>query len=254
VQRTVRLAWALALLLVACQGAPSGSPGVPGTSIPDGSDPPAGTPAGSAAPSGPGSSAPPAGSPIASLLTAEIGNAAFILPADGPDGSAYVMPAAGTRAADGTLVLVIVWFGVVNTPPTITVATSADGATWDVGTDPILEGLDIGFSDPGPIPSAIVQLEDGSWQLYGWASANASGTAFLTWRSSAPSLDGPWVLDGDALLHAGPALDWDSFMTAPGSLLLADDGFSMWFEGEPPGSSIRGEIGLATSADGLTWT
>ncbi len=164
------------------------------------------------------------------------------------------MPAAGTRAADGTLVLVTVWFGAGNEPPAITISTSADGTTWDVGMDHILQGLAIGFDDPGPIPSAIVQLEDGSWQLYGWASANATGSAFLTWRTSAPSLDGPWVLDGDGLLEAGPALDWDSFQAAAGSVLRTDDGYAMWFEGELPGSSVRGDIGLATSADGLAWT
>jgi hypothetical protein len=165
-----------------------------------------------------------------------------------------MLPAAAARAADGGLVLVIVWFGAGNEPPRITISTSADGRTWDVGMDHIFEGLEIGFDDPGPIPSAIVQLDDGSWQLYGWASANASGSAFLTWRTSAPSLEGPWVLDGDDLLDAGPALDWDSFMAAAGSVLRTDDGFAMWFEGEPPGSSLRGDIGLATSPDGLAWT
>jgi hypothetical protein len=247
--RTVLFAGLLACLLGACQPGPSSSPASTAATTPAATPGPVVSPA----PSGAGATE-PAGSPIATRVTAEIGAEPFLLPADGPEGSVYAMPAAGTRAADGTVVLVIVWFGAGTEPPTITVSTSDDGATWDVGQDHILEGLEIGFDDPGPIPSAIVQLEDGSWQLYGWASANATGSAFLTWRTSAPSLDGPWVLDGDALLDAGPALDWDSFLAGAGSVLRTDDGFAMWFEGEPPGSSVRGDIGLATSADGLTWT
>ncbi len=242
-RRTLVVAGLLAGVVSACQS-PAASPGIGSPEIT--------APASSGA--SPAAATVPPGTPVASLLTAEVRPEPFLGPADGPEGSRYVMPAAGARAADGTLVLVTVWFGAGNEPPTITISTSTDGTTWEVGKDHILEGLEIGFDDPGPIPTAIVELEDGSWQLYGWASANATGSAFLTWRTSAPSLGGPWVLDSDALLEAGPALDWDSFQAGAGSVLRTDDGFAMWFEGEPPGSSVRGGIGLATSADGLTWT
>ena len=243
--RSTLSAAVLALTIGACQPAPATSPAPASPTPTQGAvaSPSAGSPAPSPAPvvsTGP------------SPFTVELASEPFLLPEEGPAGSVWVMPSAGARAADGMLVLVIVWF-VTDELPKVTISTSTDGTTWDVGKSHIFEGLEIGFNDPGPIPSAIVQLDDGTWQLYGWASANAGGSAFITWRTSAPALTGPWSLDGTDLLGAGPAGDWDSFMVGAGSVLRTDAGFSMWFEGEPPGSSTRGDIGLATSTDGLTW-
>ncbi len=237
----------VAAVAAGCQAGPAAS--APSGTQPIEASPGASRPTGTATATGA-----PAGTPVASLFRVEVAAEPLLVPADGPAGSAYVMPAAGTRAQDGTLVLVIVWFHAGDERPTVALATSADGTTWDVGTTHVLGELAIGHDNPGPIPAAIVELDDGSWQMYGWASANASGTAFLTWRTSAPALGGPWALDGEELLAPGPAGDWDSFYVSAGSVLRTDDGFAMWFEGEPPGSSSRGDIGLATSTDGLAWT
>jgi hypothetical protein len=43
-------------------------------------------------------------------------------------------------------------------------------------------------------------------------------------------------------------------MAAIGTAQFSGGEYLLWYEGEPPGSSIRGDIGLATSADGLAWT
>ena len=43
-------------------------------------------------------------------------------------------------------------------------------------------------------------------------------------------------------------------MAAAAGVLRIEEGFAMWYEGEQPGSSNRGDIGLATSTDGLAWT
>jgi hypothetical protein len=42
-------------------------------------------------------------------------------------------------------------------------------------------------------------------------------------------------------------------MAVAASVEREGDGYRMWFEGEAPGSEVRGDIGLATSADGLAW-
>lgn len=239
---------ALVGVLAACQAAPAAtptaSPASPGTA--------AGSSATGASPAA--ATAIPAASPAAQLFDVEVADTPFLVPADGPEGSRWPMPAAGTRAADGTLVLVVVWFADGGSPPRTTIATSVDRTAWDVGTEHVFGDLEIGAPDPGPIPGAIVQLADGTWQIYGWVATNSSGTAFSSWRTSAPSLAGPWALDGIELLPSAPAGDWDSYMTAPGSVLPTEDGFAMWYEGEPPGSSNRGDIGLAASTDGLGWT
>ena len=118
----------------------------------------------------------------------------------------------------------------------------------------ILASLNIGFNDPGPIPTAILQLDDGTWQLYGWASADSSGARFLSWRVSAPDLEGPWALDATDLLANGPGGSWDSFMATIATVQRGPEGYLAWYEGEPPGSTNRGDIGVATSPDGLAWT
>lgn len=228
----VAFAVAVAATLLACQSTPTPAPSSPG--------PPASAGAG--------------GSAFPSRFSVEVADAPFLRPSDGPDGSLWVTPAAGTRDRDGNLVLVIVWFDDGSSAPRITIATSPDGTAWNVGKSPILGDLDIGHPAPGPIPTAILQLDDGSWQLYGWAAEDASGSALWSWRTSAPSLDGPWKLDAEEILGPGPAGEWDSQVAAAGSVLRTDDGFAMWYEGEPPGSTNRGDIGLATSADGLTWS
>jgi hypothetical protein len=32
-----------------------------------------------------------------------------------------------------------------------------------------------------------------------------------------------------------------------------DAGFTAWYEGQPPGSNLRGDLGVAMSTDGLSW-
>lgn len=242
-----------AVLVAGCQSTPSASPGAGSSATPGAAVTPGSPATGQPTPSPTGGGV--AGTPIPSLVELELASGGPILrAADGPEGSLYALPAAGARDRDGTLVLAVVWFRADDALPVTTIATSSDGVTWEVGTTEILAGLAIGNPNPGPIPSALVQLDDGSWEMFGWASANASGTSFPGWRTSAPDLEGPWAVDATALLDAGPGGAWDSYAAAPGSVQLVDGEYLLWYEGERPGSSIRGDIGLATSPDGLAWT
>lgn len=244
----------LMLALAACQpptstaGPTGGTPGPTGSPGPGGSG--AASPAATSAPTG-------AGTPFPSLMSLELDDSGPIIAAgaNGPEGFSYGLPAAGARDRDGGLVLFIVWFGEGDDDIMVTVSRSGDGRTWDVGTDSILDGVGVGVPDPGPIPSAALQLEDGSWLLYGWSSANDVGTSFATWRASAPEPEGPWTLDSNRILAPGLAGNWDAQMSVAASVQreLDGDGYLMWFEGEGPGSEVRGDIGLATSPDGLAW-
>jgi hypothetical protein len=196
---------------------------------------------------------PPASFP--SLFTLELDDLGpFIRPSDGPAGYDFALPAAGARDSDGGYVLFIVWFDQGNPDVRVTVSRSLDGRTWDVGTESLFADISVGHPDPGPIPAAAVQLDDGSWVLYGWASDDGEGTAFSSWRASAPEPEGPWTLDSPKVIVAGPAGSWDSEMAAIASVQQTADGFAGWFEGQPPGSEIRGDIGLVRSQDGLAWT
>jgi hypothetical protein len=194
------LALLLALLVAACQRATPSVPSAPST---DASPDAAETSAGSGGvPSA--SDGRVAATAIPELLALTLDDAGpIITPEDGPDWARYSLPAAATRARDGTYVLVIVWFGESDDqPPAITVATSSDTRAWNVRTEPILDHVGVGSARPGPIPAALVQLDHG-WQMYGWAADATQPTYFASWRASAPDLDGPWTLDQDRILAPG---------------------------------------------------
>jgi hypothetical protein len=233
---------AAVFLAGACQAGPSGTGA---TVAPSGS-------IGTVAPSVGDTESP---TPFPELLRLELdGTGPFITADDGPEGAAYALPAAGARSRDGGYVLFIVWFGTEGLNRVwITVSTSADGETWDVATKAIITDLGVGDPDPGPIPSAALQLEDGSWLLYGWAADASDPHEFHSWRASAPALAGPWKLDDARILEPGLAGMWDSQAASIGSVQATDHGYAAWYEGQPPGSELRGDIGYATSTDGLTW-
>lgn len=179
----------------------------------------------------------------------------ILAPNNGPEGYAYTLPAAGTRADDGTYVLFVAWFGALPGTQVVTVARSEDARDWDVDPDPIYTDLGLGFADPGPIPTAVLQLDDGTWVLYGWGSSAANSSSISSWRATAPAPEGPWTADEVTGLGPDPGLDWASQSLAVGSVeRTGGGGWQAWFEGQPPGREVRGDIGLATSDDGLAWT
>jgi hypothetical protein len=211
------------------------------------------SPAASVGPLATPTAAPPA-TPIPRLLRLTLRDAGpVITAADGPPGSLYALPAAATRDRDGVDHLLIVWFGDNEDPPKITLATSRDGQRWRVSKTPILEAFGLGVPRPGRIPSALLQLDDGSWQMYGWVLDVTHEGMLASWRATAPSLDGPWTIDDDRVLGPGPTGAWDGQAAAIGSVQRTSTGFAAWFEGQPPGRTLRGDLGYATSTDGLDW-
>jgi hypothetical protein len=179
----------------------------------------------------------------------------IIRPEDGPEGARYALPAAGARDRDGTYHLLIIWFGDEESddPPVVTSATSTNTRTWKVGKTPIAVAPGLLTTRPGPIPAALLQLDDGSWQLFGWAAETTNEYAYGTWRSSAAKPGGPWTLDQDVVLDPGRPGAWDSQTAAIGSVQRTANGFAAWYEGQPPGRTARGDLGYATSTDGLIW-
>ncbi|HJP88334.1 MAG TPA: hypothetical protein VJ850_04800 [Candidatus Limnocylindrales bacterium] len=171
----------------------------------------------------------------------------------GPKDHVWDLPATAARDRDGGFVLFIVWFGDAAGDQIVTVAHSDDGRHWQIGKDAILDDLGMDLVRPMAIPSAGLQLDDGTWRLYGWAAHRASSTSFTSWAASAPKPEGPWSLDAASALDKGASGSWDSQTAAIGAVRRDGDGFVTWYEGQGPGNSARGEIGYATSADGLAW-
>ncbi len=231
----------VAVVVLACQPAATRAPS-PASS------------AGASRPPSPASSPGAGGTSVPARVTLSLDvSGPIIRSSDGPPGYLYALPAAAARDQDGGYLLFIVWFGVENADIMTTVSRSSDGVTWDVGREPVLANLGVGNADPGPIPTAALQLDDGSWALYGWAADNSEPPSISSWRASAPEPDGPWTLDAPAVLLPGPAGSWDSLMTAMASVQSVEGGYVGWYEGQPPGSESRGDVGFATSEDGLAW-
>jgi hypothetical protein len=173
--------------------------------------------------------------------------------AAGPIGHPYVLPAAGARDPDGGYLLVIAWFGPEPGEQVVTLSRSSDGRDWEIGKEPLFTDLGMDLANPGPIPGELLRLDDGTWAMYGWAAHAVREGAFTSWRATAPEPGGPWTLDGEEILGLGPTGAWDSQAATIGAVQQTDDGFLAWFEGQPPGRNLRGDIGLATSTDGRTW-
>jgi hypothetical protein len=192
--------------------------------------------------------------PIAELLRLNLAtDGPVIRHEDGPAGSAYALPAGAARARDGSYVVVVVWFPADNGPSVRTLARSEDGRSWKIDKTPVLNDLGVGGSDPGPIPAALLDAGDEGWQMYGWADDPLRSPHFDTWRASASRVAGPWTLDGPHVIETGRPGTWDSQTTGVRSVLRTETGFAAWYEGSPPGSTVRGNIGYASSSDGLAW-
>jgi hypothetical protein len=124
-----------------------------------------------------------------------------------------------------------------------------------VGDEPIYDDLGLDLADPGPIPQAAIQLEDGTWQLYGWGALRTNPRAFTSWLATAPAPEGPWRLEAQDLVPLGQSGSWDSQAAALSSVVRRlDGGYVGWYDGQAPGTTYRGSIGYATSEDGVTWT
>lgn len=172
---------------------------------------------------------------------------------DGPAGHPYALPAAASRDRAGGYVLFIVWFGPEPGEQVVTLARSEDGRTWRTGTEAVFTDLGMVLANPGPIPSSALQLDDDTWLLYGWAAHATDSRLFTSWRASAPRPEGPWSLDAETVLPVGSPAAWDSQTASIAGVHRTADGYVLWYEGQAPGSTIRGDVGYATSADGLTW-
>jgi hypothetical protein len=247
-RRLAVVASLLGALLTGCSAAASpslpGSTGAPATTSATPSAAPAITATPRPAPTV------PLGPPVSLTLDA----AGPMVASDaGPAGRHWVLPAAAARDSDGGFVMFIVWFGDDAGDQIVTVARSDDGRAWQVGKDPIFTDLGMDLDNPGPIPAAVLELEDGSWLLYGWGIHRSNLNRLTSWRASAPTPEGPWMLDEAVVLDVGPAGSWDSQMAVVGSVQPTAEGFGMWYEGQGIGSTVRGDIGFATSPDGLTW-
>lgn len=132
--------------------------------------------------------------------------------------------------------------------------TSDDGITYTwMSPDPVLTTDDVPYAAVAIGASSVLVEDDGTWVLY-FYNMNARGWPRIQATISRATADnplGPWTPDPEPILTAGEAERWDSAGVAYPTVIRMDDGYRMYFTGQD--AIGREAIGLATSADGITW-
>ncbi len=132
--------------------------------------------------------------------------------------------------------------------------TSTDGVTWTpASADPVFTSDDVPYAAPGADVSTGFVTADGTWVLV-LGSVN-SIEPWAIGRATAPGPDGPWTVDPKPMLSAGPTGAWDAGGLSWPSVVATADGWAMYYTGHTT-TGVGGDeaIGMATSADGKTWT
>ncbi len=127
------------------------------------------------------------------------------------------------------------------------------GISWtEVSEEPVLHGAEVPFAGVTALASSLIIEEDGTWVLYfyTWDDQSWPRSASTIGRATAPSPEGPWLIEPDPVLEPGPQGSWDDLAVRVPSVVRTDEGYSMWYTGA---SSTKAMIGLARSSDGVTW-
>ncbi|NOX86272.1 MAG: T9SS type A sorting domain-containing protein [Chlorobi bacterium] len=145
----------------------------------------------------------------------------------------------------------------MTSPEAIGYATSSDGILFTkYENNPVLKGDSSGF-DAYFVSEPVPLIEDSIWILYYNASPAPSGEPGpAIGRATASDPSGPWTRGDSAVLETGNAGEWDASFIMPNSVIHTDSGYVMYYSASigPPSQGAPAMIGMATSADGITWT
>lgn len=227
-------------LLSGCSGA-AGPTASSATGVPS----PGATPA--SAPSG----SPAAADAAASIAFSFVGTEPVVTRELAGLDALYVNPGAVIEA-DGRLHMFANVFSAWPGHVDVAHLVSQDGMTWTPAAPaPVLSSDDIPFTSGGADVSTGFVTDDGTWVLI--VETVENGRPWKLGRVTGPGPDGPWRVDPDPILEAGPAGAWDAGGLSWPSVVRTGTGYSMYYTGldRPSGT---GAIGLATSTDGSHWT
>ncbi len=150
-------------------------------------------------------------------------------------------------------------FGIESKEPRLMHVSSQDGSVWEID-DADIEVL--GVDDAAQMrATTLLQSEDGSWIGYFDVMRDLGGFGdhqYRYWvhRGTAPDITGPWTIDAVPALDAGREGAWDGGWVRNASVL--PDGSGGWMMFYLGGSVVTdgagaGQLGFATSADGVEW-
>jgi hypothetical protein len=130
--------------------------------------------------------------------------------------------------------------------------TSPDGLTWtEASEDPVLMTDDVAFAEVAALASSALVESDGTWVLYFYTWNKGRLASGAIGRATADNPLGPWTVHPEPVLIPGSSGGWDSLRVTAPSVLPTDDGYVMYYGGA--NEDTMG-VGMATSADGVTWT
>lgn len=153
--------------------------------------------------------------------------------------------------ADGLRHAYVVGFGDDRGDQDVFHATSPDGLAWEIDANAPFAELGLELSPPGPIPSSVIQADDGTWLMYLWGVPAPQFEGAVIYRATAPSPAGPWVADSEPVLGLGEAGAWDDVALDFPAVLPMGGGYLMAYGGINGNDTTS--IGIATSDDGMTW-
>ncbi len=242
----VSLVLGVALWLVGCTSVPAGPPASPSSSATSGPTATAGSTA-APEPTDDPTDHPDAGAAVEivgrapAILASELGDYSYGLVAayfmDGSTHHAYVVGFGDLRGEQRTAHL-----------------SSPDGSAWQTTADDPFRDIGIEFSLPGPIPTSVLQLPDGSWAMYLWGIEAPLTDGADIFLATSDSASGPWGSHGQPVLQVGRRGSWDDRAIDFPSVVPVSDGYRMIYSGVAFADPNASLIGLASSEDGVTWT
>lgn len=129
--------------------------------------------------------------------------------------------------------------------------TSPDGKTWTRSLEePLFTVDDVPLDGTGALMLTGLVQPDGTWVLYYHTFTSGSQPGYIG-RATATRPTGPWHFDETPVLSPGSEREWDELQVMRVNVLPHEDGYVMYYAGVNKQSQSR--IGLALSADGITW-
>jgi hypothetical protein len=118
--------------------------------------------------------------------------------------------------------------------------------------DPGVDELDLDLQHPGPMPTSVIQMTDGSWVMYGFGVPSSPAATPIFWRAVSDSPTGPWR-DPSIVYEVGGPGTWDGAWIDFPAAVITESGVSMLYEGASDAEPNSSHLGIATSADGINW-
>jgi hypothetical protein len=165
------------------------------------------------------------------------------------EGADYLFVSAAVSLEDAVHAYII---GFRDNQGQVMVMSLGSGESQVTTADPGVDELDLDLQIPGPMPTSVTQMPDGSWAMYGFGVPSATGSTPMVWRAVSDSPVGPWR-DASVVYEVGGPGAWDGAWIDFPTVFVTEEGVSMLYEGASDAEPNTSHLGVATSADGINW-